>query len=84
MEAEHLFPDCGSIAKLIEEASTGKDFQNSLENRQTYTGLYHSGNGIRTGRDCYCRGSAVYRHRGADQSDVTSILVLSGESTEKM
>lgn len=30
---------------------------------ETYTGLYHSGNGIRTGRDRYCRGPAVYRHR---------------------
>mgnify|MGYP003192602037 CR=1 FL=1 len=30
---------------------------------ETYTGLYHPGNGIRTGRDRYCRGPAVYRHR---------------------
>ena len=62
MEGGAFIPDCGSIAKL-NRGFNGKISRILWKTVETYTGLYHPGNGIRTGRDRYCRGPAVYRHR---------------------
>lgn len=60
-----------------------EDFQNFWKTVETYTGLYHSANGIRTDEIAIV-GDRLYTDIAvADQSDVTSILVLSGESTRE-
>ena len=82
MEGGTLIPDCGSMAKLI-EASTGrfpeffgKPSKHTLDYIIQQTGYEPD--------EIAIVGDRLYTDIAvADQSDVTSILVLSGESTRE-
>lgn len=82
MEHGKFIPDCGSIAKLI-EASTGK-FPEFFGKPSHYTLDY-----IIQKTDCRPEEIAIVGDRlytdiaVADQSEVMSVLVLSGESTKE-
>ena len=82
IEGGEFIPDCGSMAKLI-EASTGrypeffgKPSHRTLDYIVEKTGLQPN--------EIAIIGDRLYTDIAvADQSEVTSILVLSGETTEK-
>ena len=82
MEGGKFIPDCGSMAKLI-EASTGK-FPDFFGKPSKYTLNYIIQETGYQPEEIAIVGDRLYTDIAvADQSDVTSILVLSGESTRK-
>ena len=82
MEGGKFIPDCGFMAKLI-EASTGK-FPDFFGKPSKYTLNYIIQETGYQPEEIAIVGDRLYTDIAvADQSDVTSILVLSGESTRK-
>ena len=82
MEGGKFIPDCGSMAKLI-EASTGR-FPDFFGKPSKYTLNYIIQETGYQPEEIAIVGDRLYTDIAvADQSDVTSILVLSGESTRK-
>lgn len=82
MEGGTFLPDCGSIAKLI-EASTGR-FPEFFGKPSKHTLDYIIQETGYKPEEIAIVGDRLYTDIAvADQSDVTSILVLSGESTRE-
>ena len=82
MEGGAFIPDCGSIAKLI-EASTGR-FPEFFGKPSKHTLDYIIQETGYKPDEIAIVGDRLYTDIAvADQSDVTSILVLSGESTRE-
>ena len=82
MEGGTFIPDCGSMAKLI-EASTGK-FPEFFGKPSKHTLDYIIKETGYQPEEIAIVGDRLYTDiAGADGSDVTSILVLSGESTRE-
>lgn len=82
MEGETFIPDCGSMAKLI-EASTGK-FPEFFGKPSKHTLDYIIKETGYQPEEIAIVGDRLYTDIAvADGSDVTSILVLSGESTRE-
>mgnify|MGYP000007766862 CR=1 FL=1 len=82
MEGGAFIPDCGSIAKLI-EASTGR-FPEFFGKPSKHTLDYIIQETGYEPDEIAIVGDRLYTDIAvADQSDVTSILVLSGESTRE-
>lgn len=82
IEGGEFIPDCGSMAKLI-EASTGKypEFFGKPSHRTLDYIIEKTGF---SGEEIAIVGDRLYTDIAvADKSDVTSILVLSGETKEK-